>query len=310
MKFGEKLIKLRKKEGLSQEQLGEQLDVTRQTISNWELGETSPTADQLKQISRLFNVSIDELLDNDINNIIIDKVSNTEKTTKLILKIILCIAGLLVVGFMVLVILRIATKSKYEHGNMREETIICQLYGEEHSYTINYYEETGIPKELGGDSYFSNILDLDKYEYADQIFDVINDYVKKNGGTCVKVDSFDLSNLISMYIKEDTLTKKGATIVIEEDEDMKYTYGEAFWLEKYDSRTNNYEVMKNSTGNNCGFNMMAYEVTKDKPLELKQDWSCEYGELEIGEYKIVKKVSIPHEPHDSYYIWTEFEIVD
>ena len=310
MKFGEKLIKLRKKEGLSQEQLGERLDVTRQTISNWELGETSPTADQLKQISKLFNVSIDELLDNDINNIIIDKVSNTEKTTKLILKIIIGIVLFCIVGFILLVIVRLAYKNKYEHGNMREETIICQLYGEEHSYTIEFYEETGIAKNLGGDSYFDNILDLGKYEYADQIFDVINDYVKKNAGSCVKVDSFDLSNLITMYIKEDTLTKSGATIVIEEDEDMGYTYGDAFSLEKYNSKTDSYEVMKNSTGNNCSFNMIAYEVTKDKPLELNQSWSCEQGELEKGKYKLVKKVSIPGEPHDSYYIWTEFEIVD
>lgn len=41
MKLGENILKLRKQRGLSQEQLGEQVDVTRQTISNWELGETT-----------------------------------------------------------------------------------------------------------------------------------------------------------------------------------------------------------------------------------------------------------------------------
>lgn len=40
MKFNEKLIQLRKKEGLSQEELGYKLNVTRQTVSKWELGQT------------------------------------------------------------------------------------------------------------------------------------------------------------------------------------------------------------------------------------------------------------------------------
>ena len=47
MKLGEKILELRKKNALSQEQLGEKLEVTRQTISNWELGETSPNPEQL-----------------------------------------------------------------------------------------------------------------------------------------------------------------------------------------------------------------------------------------------------------------------
>ena len=48
MKLGEKILELRKKNGFSQEQLGEKINVTRQTISNWELGETSPNPEQLK----------------------------------------------------------------------------------------------------------------------------------------------------------------------------------------------------------------------------------------------------------------------
>lgn len=62
MKFNEKLIDLRKKSGLSQEELGNKLNVTRQTISKWELGQTTPEIDKLTEISVLFNVSVDELL--------------------------------------------------------------------------------------------------------------------------------------------------------------------------------------------------------------------------------------------------------
>lgn len=64
------------------------MDVTRQTISNWELGETSPNPEQLKLLSNVLNFSIDELLDHNINNVLVEKVSNTEKLAGLIIKIL------------------------------------------------------------------------------------------------------------------------------------------------------------------------------------------------------------------------------
>ena len=88
MEIGNKIMNLRKKKGLSQEELAEEIGVTRQTISKWELGETSPDIKQAKELSRIFNVSLDELVDNDIKNIVIEKVSNTEKLAGIILKII------------------------------------------------------------------------------------------------------------------------------------------------------------------------------------------------------------------------------
>ena len=56
------LLKLRTKRGLSQEQLAEQLHVTRQAVSRWETGETVPNTETLKLLSRLFDVSINTLL--------------------------------------------------------------------------------------------------------------------------------------------------------------------------------------------------------------------------------------------------------
>lgn len=50
--LGENILKLRKKSGLSQEQLGEKVNVTRQTISNWELNETTPNPEQLKKCQK------------------------------------------------------------------------------------------------------------------------------------------------------------------------------------------------------------------------------------------------------------------
>lgn len=62
MKFEEKLIQLRKSRGLSQEALAEQLGVSRQAISRWESGETTPDLTNLKLLSELYGVSADYLL--------------------------------------------------------------------------------------------------------------------------------------------------------------------------------------------------------------------------------------------------------
>ena len=62
MEFYEKLQELRKSRGLTQEELAEALFVSRTAISKWESGRGYPSIDSLKEISRFFSVSIDELL--------------------------------------------------------------------------------------------------------------------------------------------------------------------------------------------------------------------------------------------------------
>lgn len=62
MEFNEKLQQLRKQNNLTQEQLAEQLYVSRTAISKWESGKGYPNIESLKSISKLFSVSIDDLL--------------------------------------------------------------------------------------------------------------------------------------------------------------------------------------------------------------------------------------------------------
>lgn len=88
MEIGNKILSLRKNKNLSQEMLAEEVGVTRQTISKWELNETVPDIKQAKELSRVLNVSLDELVSNDINNLVMDKVSNTEKLAGLVLKVL------------------------------------------------------------------------------------------------------------------------------------------------------------------------------------------------------------------------------
>ena len=108
MKFNEKLIELRKKQGLSQEELGYKLNVTRQTVSKWELGQTTPEMDKLVELSKLFNISIDELINGPIiqNNSnlineeqprpIKEKKGSREKIIKVILVVSLIVVLILI----------------------------------------------------------------------------------------------------------------------------------------------------------------------------------------------------------------------
>lgn len=62
MRFEEKIVELRKTKGLSQEELAEQLGVSRQAVSRWELGQTLPDIPNLLQLCELFGVSADYLV--------------------------------------------------------------------------------------------------------------------------------------------------------------------------------------------------------------------------------------------------------
>ncbi len=62
MEFNEKLQDLRKRRGLTQEELAQALYVSRTAVSKWESGRGYPSLDSLRQISRFFSVSIDELI--------------------------------------------------------------------------------------------------------------------------------------------------------------------------------------------------------------------------------------------------------
>lgn len=103
MKFNEKLIQLRKEKGLSQEELGEKLNVARQTISKWELGETTPEMDKLVQISEIFDISLDSLI-KDKQEVKTENNTNTQKLAGIIITI-LKVCGILLAIYLILVVI-------------------------------------------------------------------------------------------------------------------------------------------------------------------------------------------------------------
>ena len=78
MELNNKLYELLKKKGFSQEELANRLNVSRQTVSKWEVGESSPDMEKLVAISELFDISLDEL--------VLNKVVKKEEPSEQIVK--------------------------------------------------------------------------------------------------------------------------------------------------------------------------------------------------------------------------------
>lgn len=73
MSFSEKLQQLRKANKMSQEQLADMLDVTRQSVSKWESGTTYPEMDKLIALCKIFKCSLDDLTNDDVSEINVEK---------------------------------------------------------------------------------------------------------------------------------------------------------------------------------------------------------------------------------------------
>ena len=95
MTIAEKIKQLRKDNNMTQEDLAEKLNVSRQTISKWETNISIPDADNIVAISKLFNITTDELLDY--------KVETVQKKKQFLLDMTVLLLG--IIGFIVLTIL-------------------------------------------------------------------------------------------------------------------------------------------------------------------------------------------------------------
>ena len=108
MDFNNRLYQLRKQKGLSQEELANRLNVSRQTVSKWEVGDSTPDMEKLIAMGDLFDVSLDRLVmgkedeekppisaKSEFATVLNEKVltSNNKKKAKRILKIVGIIAA-------------------------------------------------------------------------------------------------------------------------------------------------------------------------------------------------------------------------
>ena len=190
MNLGKKIAELRKKNNLSQEELAEKVGVARQTISKWEIGDTTPDINQVKIISKIFNMSIDELVDNDINNVIVEKVSNTEKLAGITIKI-LKVFGIMLIVFITLiflfVIIFMVDMPRNDYDIVGRTKISCNLDNEKYVYEAEYNKNYQVINS-GGDAYIMNHTDIESYEDVNKIVAHIEDYFKDHGGKCTVVN--------------------------------------------------------------------------------------------------------------------------
>ena len=181
--LGENIYKLRKEKKLSQEQLAEQIGVSRQTISNWELNETSPNPEQLKLLSKTLNISIDKLLNNDYENILEEKLSNTEKLAGIIIKLLKILGILFIILLIIDIIAFILFASTGKITNEASRvTTICEI--EDKKYEI----------EFGSDKYFNcdncskkiekDVKELIDFNNIDKSINNIEEYFESNNGIC------------------------------------------------------------------------------------------------------------------------------
>lgn len=182
MTLGEKLYQLRKNSNLTQEQLSEKVGVSRQTISKWELDETAPDIKQAQLLSRIFNISLDELTGNDTKEVIYEKVSNTEKLAGMVIKI-LKVLGVLIIGSIVVTVISIIALTGVRNSTTVEheltKIVITENLGGEEECIIEIgddgsFNSKGLPDDIRND-----IIDLIIFEDLDKTQDNIKKYFIK-----------------------------------------------------------------------------------------------------------------------------------
>jgi hypothetical protein len=105
---------------------------------------------------------------------------------------------------------------------------------------------------------------------------------------------------VSMTIKEGTLTKTGATVIIKDENKNPYCYGAWFRIDKNE----NGEWKELDALAIVDWKEIAYQVKEDGTLEMEEIWKNIYGELEKGQYRLVKSIY-----EDVYkYFYVEFNI--
>lgn len=105
MSLGENLQFLRKRNDITQEQLAEKLDVSRQSVSKWESDTTYPEMDKLIQLTQMFHCSMDDLLQKDISLLYVEDKTNYDKHMNFFSKMVTLGVTLILLGVTIMVFL-------------------------------------------------------------------------------------------------------------------------------------------------------------------------------------------------------------
>lgn len=172
MTTGEKIQNLRQKKGWSQERLGQELNLSRQSISKWESGTATPTVDNLKELAKIFDVSVDSLLGNEIN--ILEKDKKEDKFIK-ILPFVL--TGIIAVIAIVLIVSQVKMYNRLEWLENRINSLGVT------TNTVYVPSATNSEQSL----FTSTEIKVQKY-YQNRTMDILISVLPKNDGEGTKVE--------------------------------------------------------------------------------------------------------------------------
>ncbi|MBQ7409890.1 MAG: helix-turn-helix transcriptional regulator [Clostridia bacterium] len=157
MKLGEKILNYRKKLGLSQEELGDKVGVSRQTVSKWEIGQTIPELEKMILLAKEFETTIDELVRDEENMQDNVSVANENKVKKFvvenfkkynkIIKIIIVILIMFMICFIGKVAYRIILLNKFEDEILKFKSSYYTVQNLNTNYRIeisNFKTDRGI----------------------------------------------------------------------------------------------------------------------------------------------------------------------
>lgn len=169
MTTGEKIQNLRQKKGWSQERLGQELNLSRQSISKWESGTATPTVDNLKELAKIFDVSVDSLLGNEIN--ILEKDKKEDKFIKILPFVLTGIITVILIG---LIISQINIYKKLERLENNLSVIPNTVY---------------VPSATNSEQslFTSTEIKVQKY-YQNRTMDILISVLPKNDGEGTKVE--------------------------------------------------------------------------------------------------------------------------
>lgn len=178
MELGNLILKYRKKYNLSQEELAKEIGVTRQTISKWELNETTPDLKQAIKLAEIFNINFNKII-NVINNEESLKEERNEKIKNYAL--------ILLLSILVIIIVSAISIFFYNYGyNKNHSTvyIVCNLDEKQYQYSITY-DETNDVIQYDGHEYINNIAyEKGKRKKAIDVLTKINNHFNEKGGYC------------------------------------------------------------------------------------------------------------------------------
>lgn len=147
MKLSDKLVKLRKINGWSQEDLAEKVNVSRQAVSRWESGTAQPDASNVLNLSKLFGVTTDYLLNDDYENdldVSVVRHTKSDAKDKLYKVIALCVGLIGLMGnFVVYVLSRfvevMVPYTTYENGRKMHH-YRSDITGHNYKYFVQEYD--------------------------------------------------------------------------------------------------------------------------------------------------------------------------